>query len=125
MTMQSIESALRHGMAILAYVLHIGGGTIDLASGLLAAAARTGGTLHRRAGTVFLLSMLGVATWAAYLAVTVPGQIVNLFIATFTWYLVATAWTTVRRHEGTIGRSDQIALLVAVCLCAPFATLAI
>jgi len=111
-------------MTILAYVLHIGAGTIGLASGLVAAVARKGGYLHRKAGTVFVVSMLVMATFAAYLAVAVPDQIVNLFIGTFASYLVATGWMTVRRREGTIGLFERIALFVAFCLCAPFAILA-
>jgi uncharacterized membrane protein len=109
---------------MLAYVLHIGAGTIALASGLVAAFTRKGGYLHRKAGTVFVVSMLVMATFAAYLAVTVPDQIVNLFIGTFAFYLVATAWMTVRRRERKTGRFEKIALFVALCLCAPFAILA-
>jgi hypothetical protein len=110
-------------MTILAYVLHVGGGMLSLASGTVAVFARKGSYLHRRAGSVFVVSILVMATFAAYLAVAVPGQIVNLFIATFTLYLVATAWMTVRRKECTAGISEKIALLIAVCLCAPFAIL--
>ena len=113
-----------HEVTTLAFVLHIVGGTIALASGLVAAFARKGGRLHRRAGTVFAVSMLVMATFAAYLAVAVPGQIVNLFIGTFAFYLVATAWITARRKEGTSGLSEKIALLASICLCAPFAILA-
>jgi hypothetical protein len=111
-------------MNTLAYVLHIGGGTIALVTGLTAAFSRKGGYLHRRAGIIFALSMLVMATFAMYLAVVVPGQIVNLFIGTFVFYLVATAWMTVRRAERTIGLFEKIALFVAFCLCAPFAILA-
>ena len=110
-------------MTIIPYVLHIGAGTIGLASGLVAAFARKGGNLHRKAGTVFVVAMLVMAVSAAYLAVVVPGQIVNLFIGTFVFYLVATAWMTVRRKPGTTGRLEMTALVVAVCLCAPFAVL--
>ncbi|HTD29590.1 MAG TPA: hypothetical protein VK660_09400, partial [Xanthomonadaceae bacterium] len=53
----------------------------------------------------------------------VPDQIVNLFIGTYVFYLVATAWMTVHRREGTIGLFEKIALFVGVCLCAPFAIL--
>jgi hypothetical protein len=124
MNLQSAPSLFLHEMTVLAYVVHIVGGTVSLASGLVAAFARKGGRLHRVAGTVFTVSMLVMATFAAYLAVAVPGQIVNLFIGTFTFYLVATAWMTVRRRAGTIGLSEKIALSVALCLCAPFAILA-
>jgi hypothetical protein len=114
---------LIHNLTMLAYVLHVGGGAVGLGSGLVAAIARKGGFLHRRAGRVFVVSMLVMATFAAYLAVAVPDQIVNLFIGTFAFYLVATAWLTVRRREGRIGLSERIGLFVALCLCAPFAIL--
>ncbi len=123
MTFQSAPNPLLHDVTILAFVFHVGGGFIGLASGAVAAFARKGGYLHRKAGTVFVASMLVMATFAAYLAVAVPDQIVNLFIGTFAFYLVATAWMTVRRPEGTIGLSEKIALFVALCLCAPFAIL--
>src|SRR6202035_2827689 len=101
---------LRH-MTILAYVLHVGGGTIGLASGLVAAFARKGGYLHRKAGTVFVVSMLTMATFAIYLAIVLSDQ-VNLFIGTFAFYLVATAWMTVRRGEGTSGLFEKVTLIV-------------
>jgi hypothetical protein len=110
-------------MTTLAYVFHIVAGTIALAAGLVAAFARKGGYLHRKAGNVFTVSMLVMATFAGYLAVVVPGQTVNLFIGTFVLYLVTTAWMTVHRREGTTGLFEKIALFVAVCLCAPFAIL--
>jgi hypothetical protein len=53
--------------------------------------------------------MLVMATLAACLAVIVPDQIFNLFIAMFTVYLVTTAWMTVRRQERTIGLPEKIA----------------
>ena len=111
-------------LTTLAFVLHVGGGTLALVSGTVAAIARKGGSLHRAAGTVFFLSMLVMAIFAAYLAVVVPDQLVNVFIATFTTYLIATAWLTVRRKEGTVGLAEKIALGVAVILSAPFAILA-
>jgi hypothetical protein len=111
-------------MTLLAYVLHIGAGTIAFASGLIAAFAPKGGYLHRKAGTVFAVAMLVMAIFAGYLAVVVPGQIVNLFIGTFTCYLIATGWMTVRREAGETGLFEKIALFIALCLCAPFALLA-
>jgi uncharacterized membrane protein len=109
---------------MFAYIFHIGGGTIGLASGLVAAFSRKGGNLHRKSGIVFVASMLLMAVFAVYLAVVVPGQTVNVFIGTFSFYLVATAWMTVRRVEGVTGPFEKIALFVALCLCAPFAILA-
>lgn len=110
-------------MTLLAFALHIGAGTLALVSGTVAAVARKGGRLHRRAGTVFFVSMLVMAAFAAWLAVVMPDQLINVFISAFTTYLVTTAWLTVHRPEGRIGVAEKIALVVAVILCAPFAIL--
>ncbi len=67
--------------------------------------------------------MLMMAVFACYLAVVMPDQIVNVFIATFVSYLVTTGWMTVQRKEGTAGIAEKIAMLVAFVLCAPFAIL--
>ena len=112
-----------HALTLLAFGLHIGAGTLALVSGTVAAFAQKGGRLHRAAGTVFFVSMLVMAMFAAYLAVVMPDQLVNVFIATFTLYLVTTAWMTVRRKEGSIGLPERIAFLVGLILCAPFAIL--
>jgi uncharacterized membrane protein len=117
-----MADGLFHDITMLAYGLHIGAGTLGLASGTVAAFARKGGRLHRAAGNVFFASMLTMAGFAAYLGVVVPDR-VNIFIAAFAAYLVTTAWLTVRRKEGTIGASEKIALVVALILCAPFAIL--
>jgi uncharacterized membrane protein len=111
-----------HDFTLLAYVLHVGGGTLGLVSGTVAAFARKGGRLHRAAGNVFFASMLTMAAFAAYLGVVVPDR-VNIFIAVFAAYLVTTAWLTARRKEGAIGLPEKIALCVGLVLCAPFAIL--
>ena len=111
-------------MTVLAYIVHVGAGAIGLVSGTIAAVAHKGGYLHRKAGTLFVASMLLMATLAVYLGFAVPDQIVNVFIGSFVFYLVATAWMTVRRKEGTSGAFERFALLAALCLCTPFAILA-
>jgi len=103
-----MTAVLPHEITTLAYVLHIGGGTLGLASGLIAGFAPKGRTLHRVAGTVFFVSMLVMAAFASYLALAIPGQISNLFGGTFTFY---------------IGLPEKIALFVIVCFCLPFAFL--
>src|SRR5215472_19342244 len=114
-------STAQTSLTTLAFVLHIGGGTVGLVSGTVAAIARKGRPLHRAAGKVFLVSMLIMAVFADYLAVVMPGQIFNLAIGTFALYLVATAWLTARRKQGTIGLPEKIALVVSLLLCMPFA----
>ena len=109
-------SALFRDATLFAYVLHVGGGTIGLFSGTVAAFARKGGTLHRNAGNIFTASMLVMAAFAVYLAVVIPGQIPNLLGGTFAGYLVATAWLTVWRKQDTIGIAERVAFAVVLCL---------
>ncbi|HXU99614.1 MAG TPA: DUF2306 domain-containing protein [Caulobacteraceae bacterium] len=112
-----------HALTYASFALHIAGGTVALFAGLLALFTRKGGRIHRAAGTVFFAAMLVMAAFAAWLAVTIPGQLVNLFIALFAAYLVTTAWLTVRRPEGAVGIGEKLALVVGVLLSAPFVIL--
>jgi uncharacterized membrane protein len=93
-----------------ALMAHIAGGGIGLVTGSVALTVAKGERLHRAFGTVFVAAMLVMAGMGSYLAVTVPGQISNLSGGVFTLYLVTTAWMTVRRKEGTIGRFEIGAL---------------
>lgn len=123
MGIASDTSPLLHAAMLIALALHIGAGGVGLVSGTVAAIARKGGRLHRRAGNLFFFAMLTMAAFAAYLAVAVPDQLVNVFISAFTAYLVATAWMTVRRTGGGDGLLEKIALVIGIILCAPFAIL--
>jgi uncharacterized membrane protein len=96
-----------------ALMAHIAGGGIGLVTGSVALTVAKGERLHRAFGTVFVAAMLVMAGMGSYLAVTVPGQISNLSGGLFTLYLVTTAWMTVRRKEGTIGRFEIGALAVS------------
>jgi hypothetical protein len=114
-------SVVLHGATLLVFVLHISAGALALVAGTTAAVARKGGPVHRLAGNVFFASMLVMATFAAVLAVVRPGQIINLFIAAFAFYPVATAWLAARRPDGVAGNAEKAALAVSLVLCAPFA----
>jgi hypothetical protein len=118
-----MTSLILHPLKTLVYGLHIGGGALALTSGIVAAAARKGGLAHRRAGTVFCVAMVVMALFAGVLAVIVPDQQVNLFIALFTLYLVGSGWMTARRRPGAAGVPEALFLVVGACLCAPFAVL--
>ncbi len=116
------EAAILAGLPLaLAFVLHIAGGAVALVAGVVALCAPKGRRLHRLAGKVFFAAMLLMASFAAVLAIVRPGQIINLFIAAFALYLVATAWLTARRPDGVAGAPEKAALAVSILLCAPFA----
>ena len=81
--MMRTQAPWLHAMTLLAYVVHVGGGAVGLVSGAIAVIARKGGRLHRRAGTVFVVSMVVMAVFACYLAIAIPDQLVNVFISVF------------------------------------------
>jgi uncharacterized membrane protein len=105
----------------LVFSLHIVAGAISLAAGLVAVCSSKGGRLHRSAGDVFVIAMLVMTIFAAVLGVVRAGQVINVFIAGFTLYLVATAWLTVQRRHGNTRVHEAIALAVSVLICVPFA----
>ena len=110
-------------MTKLVTILHVIAGTVGLLTGIVAVSSRKGARVHRVMGALFCVSMLVMAVLADYLAVAVPEQIPNLFIGTFTIYLVATAWMTVRRKENLVGIPEKTALGVILLLSVPFAIL--
>jgi uncharacterized membrane protein len=96
-------------------IFHICGGTLGLLSGAAAVSFRKGSRRHRIAGKVFVLSMMGMSAAGAYMAF-MKSQTNNVFGGVLTIYLVATAWTTASRREGTTGIFDWGALLVALAM---------
>lgn len=98
-------------------VLHIVAGTLGMLSGFAAMALRKGSRRHGISGDVFVISMLTLAASGATLAV-MKHQMGNLLGGVFTFYLVATAWMTVRRSEKKwrTGIFDWIGLLVAAAV---------
>ncbi len=111
---------------VLPYVpelaMHIGGGIIGIITGYTAVLAAKGENLHRNAGTAFVAAMLMMAAAATYLAISLrgalPGQTSNIGGGIFAFYLVSTAYTAVKRKEGTIGLFEKAMFAVVCCLAA-------
>jgi uncharacterized membrane protein len=108
-----------HALMPVAYALHIGGGVIGLITGTIAILAPKGRPVHRTTGGIFVAAMLVMAIFAVYLAALIPGQLINVFIGIFAFYLVGTAWLAVWRRPGIAGLAERLAALVGCCLCAP------
>jgi uncharacterized membrane protein len=121
----SAFEAIVNALTTLAFVLHIGCGTAALLAGAIALSSLKGGTLHRRAGALFVIAMLIMAVAADYLAVVRPDQLPNLLVGTFTFYLITTAWLTVARPENQSGLIEKCAFAVILCLFVPFAVLSV
>ncbi|MEO8136417.1 MAG: hypothetical protein ABI831_20880 [Betaproteobacteria bacterium] len=115
------SSALVHGAAATILYLHIGGGVIGIVSGAAALAFRKGSRPHRIAGNVFFVSMLIMSAIGAAVSPFLHKPFDSI-MGVFTFYLVVTAWVTVRRKAGSVGRVETVAFLVA--LSAAAATLA-
>ena len=107
------SSWLVRAAAALVLNLHIGAAGVGLLSGAAALLVRKGARLHRLAGNVFFVSMLVMAGVGACVAPFLP-QRGSVLGGTFTFYLVATGWMTVRRKAGGSGRFEIGALLFAV-----------
>ncbi len=114
-------AGLLGGVTLVAFVVHVAGGTIALVAGLVAVFALKGGWLHRTAGKVFTVAMLAMATFAIYLAVVRPGQQPNVIIGLMAAYLVATAWLTVQPQRHRL--AELAAFGVILLLCVPFVLL--
>lgn len=110
---------LRFG-AVALLALHIGGGSVGMASGAVAMLARKGGRVHAVAGTTFLASMLTmtvVATFTApFIADPLGARAVNTLMAVFTAYLVLTGWMTAKRRDGGFGRLETVAVVAPITL---------
>lgn len=103
---------VRAGLDTLLF-LHIAGGSMGILSGAVALIAPKGETVHRVAGTVFFVSMLTM-TGVAFLVAPFMGSAVNTIAGLLAFYLVASAWLTVKRKEGTIGRTEKFAVAAPI-----------
>jgi uncharacterized membrane protein len=106
---------LIRGAAALILILHISGGSIGILSGTTALLVRKGSRLHRLAGNIFFISMLTMSGIGACVAPFLPKpDRGSLVMGIFTFYLVASAWMTVRRKEGSVGVFEKLALFVVL-----------
>jgi hypothetical protein len=80
-------------------VLHICGGIVGLLSAAVAMSFRKGSNRHRRAGDVFVVSMMVMGACVFPLAL-MKHDLNNLFGGFLTMYLVGTAWLTARHKDG-------------------------
>jgi hypothetical protein len=95
--------------------LHICAGTLGLRSGTVAIFFRKGSRGHVLAGRVFVVSMLTMAVGAVYLGV-VKHQPNNIGGGFLTFYLIGTAWLTVRRRDCETSRLDWVWLLIPLAI---------
>ena len=94
-------------------VMHITAGSLGLVSGFIWLYSAKGATLHRKAGIVFVYSMLAMSAAGLTMAlVRGVAPAINVPAALVTAGLVVTALTTVRRPSTVSRRLDAIAMVV-------------
>ena len=86
--------------------LHITAGLLTLLSGAGAMALPKGSWLHRRAGNVFFVSMLILSSAGVILALIPTPNMGTVMGGTTAFYMVVTAWATVIRSPGQVGRFE-------------------
>jgi len=105
------------GAAPAILLVHIAAGSLAALSGAAALYYSKGSGPHRNAGNLFFGSMLVMAATGGYLAYLIHD--VSVFGGIFTFYLVGTAWVTVKRGEGSAaGGFEVVALLFALGIAA-------
>jgi uncharacterized membrane protein len=108
--------AIVHVVAAAILYVHIGAGLLALVAGSASLIARKGSRVHRKAGTVFLVSMLIMATIGAAVSPFLePSQWVNVVAGVFTLYLVTTGFLTVKRSN-EVGTIEWCMFAVAVTI---------
>jgi uncharacterized membrane protein len=91
--------------------VHIIAGLVVIVSGAFALFAKKGSPLHRGAGTVFFIAMVTLTVTGAIAATFVHPNRGNVVAAFATFYLVSTAWLTVKRDVAS-ARGWYVALMV-------------
>lgn len=91
---------------LLLRTIHISMGCLALAAGAASMLVRKGSHVHARAGTVFFVAMLVMATSGVSLATFFSPNVGNIMGGLLTLYLTLTAWTTVWRPPNRIGRLE-------------------
>ena len=86
-------------------LFHICCAVIGLLSGYLSMFFRKGSGLHRAAGDVFVVAMLGMGASAAYIATFQHPIRANVIAGLLTIYVVSTGWWAGRR-AGSLSRSS-------------------
>ncbi len=94
---------------------HITGGILAMLAGAAAMLFRKGSERHRLAGNVFVISMLGMATAASYLAF-MKHQTGNFLGGLLAIYMVGTAWSAGRRTESAPGVLNWIGFVFALAI---------
>jgi hypothetical protein len=103
---------MTHSILLVAHILS---GAVALASGAAAMTFRKGSARHRKAGNVFVVSMMAMAASGIYVALVIPVML-SVVGGALTLYLVATAWASGARRPDRAGGFEIAALVAALTI---------
>ena len=96
-------------------LVHVLAGALGLVSGAVALYAAKGGTLHRKSGTVFVYTMVGMAMTGAVIA-ALTGVEASVVAGLLTAYLVVTALMAVRPLTAVARKVEVGAMVVGLAV---------
>jgi hypothetical protein len=108
----------------LLLIIHAIAGSIAILSGFSALSLRKSSRQHRSVGNVFVLAILLLGLTGVYIAYS-RSIMLSFVNGIFLCYFVATAWMTVKRKAGTLGRFEWVAFVVALAIFAMLVSFAI
>ncbi len=100
---------------LLLLIIHTIAGSIAILSGFAALSLRKSSNGHRTVGNIFVLTILFLGFTGIYIAYS-RAIMLSFVNGIFLCYFVSTAWMTVKRKAGTIGRFEWFAFLVVVAI---------
>lgn len=96
--------------------IHVAAGGLAIVLGAVALLAKKGGLLHRRAGIVFVASMVVMGMTASLLGFFKSPTDPNVFAGFMTVYFVGTSLTTVRAGASWAPAFNTVALIIPLFL---------
>lgn len=98
-------------------LFHVVTGTLAVLSGALALFSVKGSRPHRSAGTVFVLTMLAMASAGTVIALQMP-LLIAAMAGVFTCYLVLSGWATVNQHRSGVRWINRLQPVAAFAIAA-------
>ncbi len=102
-------------MHTMILIFHIIFGTVSVVSGFIGLFSRKGSPIHRKAGQVFVYSMLLMGVSGTVLAI-MTNFVITAFAGLFTCYLIVTAWRIIVTKPNTVSKVDYVSALVALAI---------
>jgi hypothetical protein len=106
---EKLTIATSSGLIWLALIVHFGAGLLGLGSGFLAIVVAKGGRSHRRAGVLFVVSMVAMGVFGAGLG-AYENKIGSAIGGIFTAYFVLTGFATVTPLGGRHAHAVNVSL---------------